>query len=98
MFTRIVRMEFKMDEVPTFLANFEAVKEEIRNFPGCCFLELYRDKDNEAIFFTYSRWNEEADLESYRKSKLFKQVWSATKPLFAQKAAAWSVDTLYSLP
>ena len=97
MFTRIVKMEFREDEIPAFLDNFEAVKSKIRNFPGCNFLELYRDKNDATIFFTYSRWNEEADLENYRNSALFKEVWSITKPMFRNKAAAWSVDTLVSI-
>ncbi len=97
MFTRIVKMEFEQENIPAFLDNFEVIKEKIRNFPGCKFLELYRDKNNETIFFTYSRWNEEADLENYRTSELFKGVWSLTKPMFKKKAEAWSVDTLASL-
>jgi len=97
MFTRIVKMEFKEEEIATFLSNFETIKNKIRSFPGCEFLELYRDKHNETIFFTYSRWNKETDLESYRHSDLFKGVWAETKPKFKAKAAAWSVDTLYSL-
>lgn len=90
-------MEFENDTVSVFLANFEEVKEKIRNFPGCTFLELYQDKSDKAIFFTYSRWNDEADLENYRNSELFKNVWSQTKPLFKEKAAAWSVDRLFKL-
>ncbi|MCB0467450.1 MAG: antibiotic biosynthesis monooxygenase [Aequorivita sp.] len=97
MFTRIVKMEFEKQHIPAFLANFETVKEKIRTFPGCGFLELYNDKNDETIFFTYSRWNEETDLENYRKSKLFKEVWGITKPMFKTKAEAWSVDTLHSL-
>ncbi len=97
MFTRIVKMEFEAENVEAFLANFEVVKSKIRNFPGCKFLELYRDKNDETIFFTYSRWNDETDLENYRKSELFKSVWSETKPKFRKRAEAWSVDTLESL-
>lgn len=97
MFTRIVKMEFQTNKIPEFLATFNAVKERIRNFPGCSFLELYNDKNNETIFFTYSRWNGETDLENYRQSDLFKEVWSATKPMFQNKAEAWSVDTLVSM-
>lgn len=97
MFTRIVKMEFREDSTEEFLENFEIVKKKIRNFPGCTFLELYRDKNNRTIFFTYSRWNTEDDLENYRKSDLFKSVWSKTKPLFREGAQAWSVDTLHRL-
>ena len=97
MFTRIVKMNFEKENISTFLKNFEEVKDKIRNFPGCCFLELYQDKNNEAIFFTYSRWKDESNLENYRNSELFKEVWSQTKPMFSERAQAWSVDTLVRL-
>ena len=98
MFVRIVRMGFHEDKVDAFLDNFEQVKLDIRNFPGNRFLELYRDRNDPAVFFTYSYWETEADLENYRKSELFIEVWAYTKQLFRQKAEAWSVDKVVSLP
>jgi len=98
MFTRIVKMVFEPEKVPEFLDNFEKVKEKIRSFEGCLFLELYRDLKTPEVFFTYSRWQSESDLENYRKSDLFLAVWGDTKPLFKDKAEAWSVDTLFHLP
>jgi hypothetical protein len=94
MFTRIVKMKFEAEHIPQFLTNFEAIKHKIRNFEGCMYLELYRDKDDDTIFFTYSRWNEVSSLEAYRNSELFGGVWKETKPMFAAKAEAWSVDTV----
>ena len=93
MFTRIVKMEFQEEKVTSFLANFETVKHNIRTFKGCLLLELWRDKNQPTIFFTYSKWEKESDLENYRNSELFKGVWATTKPMFACKAGAWSVDT-----
>jgi len=97
MFVRIVKMSFDELHIETFLENFHLNKEHIRNFKGCCLLELYRDKTNSNIFFTYSYWNSEADLEVYRHSELFKNVWCKTKPLFNAKPEAWSVDKVESL-
>lgn len=97
MFVRIVKMSFQEDKIDAFLANFDEVKHSIRNFPGNRFLELYRDKNDPAIFFTYSYWETEDDLENYRKSELFKEVWAFTKALFKDKAQAWSVDKLATL-
>lgn len=97
MFTRIVKMEFEQDKVPVFLANFEAIKSKIRNFPGCSFLELYADKNDASTYFTYSRWDKETNLELYRNSELFKEVWATTKSMFRSNPEAWSVDTLYRL-
>ena len=60
-------------------------------------MELYQDKTNPNVFFTYSYWDNESDLENYRNSDLFKGVWAKTKPLFNAKPEAWSVDKLASL-
>jgi len=97
MFVRIVKMSFKEDATEEFLENFNQKKEYIRNFEGCRFLELYRDKKDDNVFFTYSYWDSEKDLENYRYSDLFKSVWSKTKPLFNDKPQAWSVDKVVSL-
>lgn len=97
MFVRIVKMEFDPLKINEFLSNFEVVKDKIRAFEGCQFLELYRDKHNTNVFFTYSYWTSETDLENYRHSKLFKGVWANTKPLFNAKPEAWSVDKVASL-
>ena len=97
MIVRIVKMRFQPDKIQTFLTHFELVKQNIRNAPGNRFLELYQDKNDMTIFFTYSYWETEHDLENYRNSMLFKDVWSFTKVLFNAKPEAWSVEKLVSL-
>jgi quinol monooxygenase YgiN len=87
-------MSFDPAKIDEFLANFEVNKKKIRAFEGCNFLELYRDQNNTNIFFTYSYWDSETDLNNYRHSKLFKSVWAKTKPLFNDKPEAWSVNKL----
>ena len=98
MFVRIVKMSFDDSGIDPFLKIFELNKEKIRNSKGCNLLELYRDKTSINVFFTYSYWETENDLENYRSSVLFKEVWSKTKLLFNDKPQAWSVDKTYSLP
>ncbi|NVK53516.1 MAG: antibiotic biosynthesis monooxygenase [Flavobacteriaceae bacterium] len=98
MFVRIVKMGFTPEKVTTFLTMFDNKKAAIRNFEGCELLELYRDKTNPNVFFTYSYWKTEQDLENYRNSVLFKTVWASTKVLFNQQPEAWSVDKTVSLP
>lgn len=97
MFVRIVKMSFSEEHIADFLENFKENKHNIRNFKGCKLLELYRDKKDSNIFFTYSYWETEHDLEQYRHSELFKSVWSKTKVLFNKKPEAWSVDKMASL-
>ncbi|RCW92524.1 putative quinol monooxygenase [Winogradskyella arenosi] len=97
MLVRIVKMSFEPSNIEEFLTNFDQVKDKIRHFEGCNFLELYRDKQQPHIFFTYSYWDSEMHLNQYRHSDLFKGVWSKTKPLFNAKPEAWSVDKVASL-
>lgn len=97
MFVRIVKLSFHEENIPVFLENFDLMKQKIRNAPGNKLLELYQDKDDKTLFFTYSYWDSEIDLENYRKSELFYDVWSFTKKLFNNKPEAWSVDKVASL-
>jgi heme-degrading monooxygenase HmoA len=97
MLVRIVKLSFHKENIPAFLENFEVMKSHIRNSPGNRLLELYQDKNNPCVFFTYSYWQSAEDLENYRNSALFDDVWSFTKKLFNDKPEAWSVDKLVSL-
>ena len=67
MFVRIVKMSFEENKIEEFLNNFHQNKDKIRNFKGCTFLELYQDKKEKNIFFTYSYWNSQEELDYYRK-------------------------------
>lgn len=96
MLVRIVKMTFDPSETENFQKIFQQHKEKIRGFEGCNFLELYRDKDQPNIFFTYSYWEGERALNHYRHSDLFKEVWGQTKKLFSGKPEAWSVQKVWS--
>ena len=92
MFVRIVKLTFKKENIASFEQIFEESKKLIINVEGCTFLELLQDKDHPNIFFTYSYWQTEENLDNYRNSELFKSIWGQTKALFAERAEAWSVD------
>ena len=89
---RIVKMTFHEKEIETFRHIFEERKERIASFPGCSNLELLHGGN---IFFTYSVWDDEASLEKYRNSELFRSTWALVKPLFSAKTEAWSVRKEY---
>ncbi len=84
-------MTFQAEHAAEFLDLFNRSKHQIRLFPGCQHLELLQDVGAPHIFYTYSYWENETALEKYRQSDLFKQVWSETKALFADKPQAFSV-------
>lgn len=91
MITRVVKMTFKPESIQAFKEIFYASQKLIDSFEGCNRVDLMRDLNNECVFFTLSYWDSEEDLNSYRQSYLFKNTWSKVKPLFSEKAEAWSL-------
>lgn len=91
MIVRIVKMTFHEEHIADFTALFEERRQTIRSFNGCTYLELWQDSKDPRIFFTYSNWDSETDLDHYRFSGFFKDTWGKTKALFAEKPQAWSV-------
>ncbi|MES2618244.1 MAG: antibiotic biosynthesis monooxygenase family protein [Bacteroidota bacterium] len=89
-------MTFKTEETDAFLALFDSVKDQIRNFEGCQHLELWRQKGTPHIMFTFSIWAQDSNLEAYRNSALFTTTWEKTKMKFSGKPEAWSVEQLVS--
>jgi heme-degrading monooxygenase HmoA len=87
-------MTFQPEKVNEFLETFNSSKSLIRNFDGCLYLELLNDIDQPNIYFTYSHWHSEIELNNYRNSELFNKVWANTKVLFSAKPEAWSVRSL----
>ncbi len=92
MIHRIVKMEFLPEKSDEFAGFVKTIVDKIASSEGCEKVEILRDVDNPNIFFTYSFWKTQADLENYRKSELFKDVWSKTRKMFAKKAEAWSTE------
>ena len=94
MIRRIVKMTFHEPEIPVFLDLFEKTKDRIRQFPGCRHLELWQQREQPAVLFTFSIWETMEDLELYRNSSLFKDTWKQTKILFAAAPQAWSLELI----
>ena len=93
MLIRIVRMDFKPEKVSDFLELFETVEDKIKNFPGCSHLELCKDAKLDNVYYTFSKWQEEENLEKYRHSELFEDTWAKTKVLFGGKPLAYSLQS-----
>lgn len=91
MIIRIVQMEFEEKRVPEFLKIFAASRNKIKSFPGCTHLQLLQCEADPSVFFTYSHWNGEGDLDAYRNSDLFRGVWRNTRKLFRSAPKAWSL-------
>ncbi len=91
MINRVVKMTFKPENAEKFEELFLLVKDKIEASEGCNGVKLLRDINNPSIFFTYSLWQHENNLNAYRKSALFDDTWKKTKAMFADKPEAWSL-------
>ena len=69
MLIRIVKLTIREENISSFEQIFAERKEYIRNHKGCTLLELYKDKADPRVFFTYSRWDSDSDLQAYRDSE-----------------------------
>jgi len=94
MIKRIVKMSFAPEKVNDFVEVFKTNWTFINDFEGCTHVELLQDELHSNIFFTYSLWQSEAHLNTYRDSELFSKVWGKTKVLFNDKPQAWTVKEL----
>ena len=91
MIIRIVKMEFEEDKISEFLGIFAGSRTKISSFPGCMHLQLLQGEADPCVFFTYSHWHGEDDLDRYRNSDLFRTVWRNTRKLFRAAPEAWSL-------
>ena len=98
MIKRIVAMELQPGTEGRFLDIFDGAKARIRAMEGCLGLEVLRSETEQQVsIWTISLWQNEEALEHYRNSALFKQTWTAVKPLFAGKARAWTLSPIEQL-
>jgi heme-degrading monooxygenase HmoA len=97
MIIRIVKLTLREETALPFLDQFNAVKKQIRSFPGCMHMELLTVTSDPKVMFTYSYWDSESSLEAYTASELFKSTWAVVKPWFGAKAEAWSLERLQTV-
>ncbi len=94
MIRRIVKLTFQDDKVDEFKALFHSRKEKIVSSKGCHSVDLLQHIQKPNVFFTYSFWESEEDLNAYRHSELFAETWAKTKSMFADKPKAWSTECI----
>ena len=84
-------MDFQSDRVEEFREFFEEIRGKIAANPGCRHVELCKDSKIDHVYYTFSKWESEEDLERYRRSELFEEVWAKTKKMFGGTPSAYSL-------
>lgn len=90
MLQRIVRLTLMPERRDDFVEIFKTKKSKIEAFPGCISVRLIQDASNPNILGTWSVWEDDDALQAYRDSAMFLETWKTVKPMFADKAQAWS--------
>ena len=96
MITRIVKLHISTPLAKSFIDMFHSSKSGILDFKGCNSVDLLKGESTEedTVFFTYSLWDKEEDLQRYRNSDFFNGVWTETKKHFSGRPEAWSTQTV----
>jgi quinol monooxygenase YgiN len=92
MIIRVVQMTFQQNRADDFLEFISGIRHQIRNFPGCEHLDIFREIEKGNIFISTSHWKSTEALNQYRKSALFKTTWSRVREWFSEKPRAWSLE------
>lgn len=87
-------MTFTEDRIVEFESFFNQIKSKVAAQPGCNGVKLLKQVGNTGVFFTYSTWDSEADLNNYRSTETFGMIWPKVKAWFADKPDAWSVEEI----
>ena len=84
-------MKFQKERINDFIRFSSEIEPVIKEHEGCLYLEILQDANDKQIFFTCSHWKSEENLNNYRKSDFFKNVWPKAKQWFTDKPEAWSL-------
>jgi (4S)-4-hydroxy-5-phosphonooxypentane-2,3-dione isomerase len=93
MITRIVKLSFNDRYCSEFEAGFPDIQKIVVSNEGCNSVDLLKSNEP-GVYFTYSIWNNETDLDTYRNSETFKKIWEMFKLNFNDKPEAWTTVNL----
>lgn len=94
MITRIVKMSVKKDKVKDFVRYFEKYNEEIKIFDGCEHHDFLEDKNDASVFFTYTTWKSERQIERYRRSETHRLHKQKLQEFYEKDDSAWTVEKI----
>lgn len=98
MIVRLVRLTFSPQSVDAFDALYAQFEARIHARPGCRMVRAMRVPDEPCQRATLSLWDAQEDLDAYRESALFGEVWPATKALFDAPPEAQSYELNGDVP
>jgi quinol monooxygenase YgiN len=96
MLVRVVQLHLRPETVPVFLEVFATHQKKILENSGCISVQLLQLDQDPGHLATLSHWTNQEALDHYRHSEFFRGLWSKVKPMFSEKAQAFSYHILDS--
>ena len=88
----MVRLTFSPETVDAFDEMYVQFEARIEAWPGCQMVRSMKVPGQPCQRATLSFWETQNDLDAYRKSTLFGEVWPATKAFCAAPPEAQSYE------
>ncbi len=92
MITRLVHLQIELERCADFESYVRPRIARIAAQPGCLSVQLLQGDPGH--YFTVSEWSAQKDLDAYRDSSLFDEIWPTVKPWFSAKADAWTTTQI----
>ncbi len=93
MIIRLVKLTFVPEFAEQFYHIYREKEPRIAGWPGCLGVKLLQDKQQPVVFFTWSVWESEQQLNDYRHSAFFQETWAVVKKEFAAPPEARNLIT-----
>ncbi len=91
-------MTLKEAHVDSFKKRIPIISIEVRRVSGCMHNDIFRDKNKDNVFYSYTIWNSEEDIEKYLNSQYYKEIWNDLWDYFKIEPQAWKIDNIFDYP
>ena len=95
MIKRVVRLTLKDDaSINAFQEIYRSRNPFTKGVKGCREVKVLKDVDHDDVYYTFSIWDSNEDLEAYRQSNYFAETWPMVKAQLAKRAEAFSMTEI----
>ena len=98
MIIRVVKIPIKDASINSFIKRIPIISNEVRRVSGCIHNDIFRDKMKENIFYSYTIWNSDEDIEKYLGSQYYKDIWGDLWDYFEGTPKSWKIDNIFDYP
>ena len=95
MITRIIKISIDKEKQESFTKFINPLHDKFMQIDGCTQFEVFREKEENRIYFIYTIWKNEAKLNKFRKSDFNKSFWNKLNELAESSPQVWTVENIF---